>query len=63
MQFLTYIKTIADSEEEREARAEAEREFDRLLTWLERTYTRVFATLRRCSSPSLSSSLRRVRQR
>ena len=54
---------MADSEEEREARAEAEREFDRLLTWLERTYTRVFATLRRCSSLSLSSPLRRVRQR
>jgi hypothetical protein len=50
-----------DSEEEREARAEAEGEFDRLLAWLERTYTRVFATLRRCSSPSSSSSsLRRV---
>jgi len=44
---ISHESNHADSEEEREVRAEAEKEFDRLLTWLERTYTRVFATLRR----------------
>jgi hypothetical protein len=50
------VAAAADGDAERSVRAEAEKEFDRLLQWLERTYHTVFTTLRR-SLLSLSLSL------